>query len=251
MRVYFRIIIVTIAVFLIYLPAASENQSTSTENRRWGITPKEPLEEEEKNKANTGEKSQDKKKKNDDEDLQDDKKTRTGKKSATERTIEKEKTGQPIIDNEMSTGKKNGNKVTGEKPKEEDAKRQAEPATGKRDTKTLESQSKKPGSQKQQLKRIKWKNEKQKIKCEGYLEPLKENFLKARHYSIQGQACGTAEYSQNFLKIVEKCKQDCPQNFLAQKGYTKRIVRNLSWLEKLGAERCPELKSNRKSVELE
>ena len=214
MGIYFRIISVLMGVFLFCLPAISEDQSTSTENRRWGITTKELLEEEEKEEGDTRKESQNTLKKNQDEGLPDDKKIRTG-----------------------------------EKPKTESVKSKTDPAPGRADTTTPKSAPTTPKDQKQQIERIKWENEKQKTKCEAYLGPLKENFLKARHYSIQGQACGTAEYSQNFLKIVEKCKQDCPENFLAYKGYTKRIVRNLRWLEKLGAERCTEVRPNVKSVE--
>jgi hypothetical protein len=43
------------------------------------------------------------------------------------------------------------------------------------------------------------------------------------------------------MTLVENCKQDCPDGFLKKNGYTSRIIRNLSWLEKLGAERCPDM----------
>ncbi len=89
-------------------------------------------------------------------------------------------------------------------------------------------------------KTINWIDDNQKQKCSAYLAELRHQFLQARHYSIQGESCGTGEYSRNFLKTVEKCKRDCPKNFLAQNGYTNRIIRNLRWLEKLGEDRCTE-----------
>ena len=66
MGIYFRIISVLMGVFLFCLPAISEDQSTSTENRRWGITTKELLEEEEKEEGNTRKESQNTLKKNQD-----------------------------------------------------------------------------------------------------------------------------------------------------------------------------------------
>ena len=90
-------------------------------------------------------------------------------------------------------------------------------------------------------KTIKWTNEAQKQKCTNYLVELREQFLLARHHSIQGESCGTGKHSRNFLKIVEDCKRDCPPNFLSHNGYTTRIIRNLSFLEKLGTERCSEI----------
>ena len=224
---------VFVAVFLFYLHDSSADSSDSTGTRRWGITPKESLEDEEKENGNKVRKTPAASEANQNEGLPNDKK-------ATSR--------ESILKKEPPADKKTEHQINGQKPNAGGTKGKADPSTGKSDTKAPENTTKKPENQKQ-AERIKWKDEKQKIKCEAYLGELKENFLKARHYSIQGEPCGTAEYSQNFLKAVEKCKQDCPKDFLAQKGYTKRIVRNLSWLKKLGTERCPEMNSNAKSLE--
>ena len=91
---------------------------------------------------------------------------------------------------------------------------------------------------------IKWENERQKTKCNEYLASLKELFLKARYYSIQGVPCGTGENARKFMSQIDQCRRDCPDGFLRRSGYTKRIIRNLSWLEKLGAERCPDMDKN-------
>lgn len=83
-----------------------------------------------------------------------------------------------------------------------------------------------------------WKNENQKARCEAYLGQMRENFLKARYHSIQGDSCNTAGYSRAFLSLVEICKRECPEGFLEKSGYTTRIIRNLNSLEELGTKRC-------------
>jgi hypothetical protein len=83
-----------------------------------------------------------------------------------------------------------------------------------------------------------WKNENQKARCEAYLGQMRENFLKARYHSIQGDSCNTAGYSRAFLSLVEICKRECPEGFLERSGYTTRIIRNLNSLEELGTKRC-------------
>jgi hypothetical protein len=88
--------------------------------------------------------------------------------------------------------------------------------------------------------KIAWASDQQKQVCEAYLKDLQEHFMKARHFSIQGVPCNTAEHSSAFLSISEKCRQDCPPGLLEQKGYTPRIVRNITYLEKLGKDRCVE-----------
>jgi len=89
-------------------------------------------------------------------------------------------------------------------------------------------------------KEILWNDKNQKEACEGCLNSLHELFLKTRHYSIQGAPCDTREHAAAFLKIVEKCRRECPDGFLEQNGYTDRIVRNITYLEKLGTDRCDE-----------
>ena len=97
---------------------------------------------------------------------------------------------------------------------------------------------KKTEVQKDKVKLIKWENEAQEAKCNAYLEPLKENFLKTRHYSIQGDPCYTADYARSFLSVAADCERDCPKGFMEKKGFTNTIVRNISWLNKSGSERC-------------
>ena len=103
------------------------------------------------------------------------------------------------------------------------------------DSKSPDSASK-PGQPEQ--KKIKWDNENQKKVCENYLQQLQDQFLKARHYSIQGVPCNTADHAEAFMQIADKCEKECPKGLLEQSGYTSRIIRNISWLEKLGNDRC-------------
>jgi hypothetical protein len=101
-----------------------------------------------------------------------------------------------------------------------------------------------PASKKKESKpiskarKITWANDQQKKICVVYLTQLHDLFLKARNYSIQGASCDTAENSTAFLQTWEKCKQECPQAFLDQSGYTASIIRNITYLEKLGNQRC-------------
>lgn len=83
-----------------------------------------------------------------------------------------------------------------------------------------------------------WVDEQQKMTCQKYLSDLRKWFLKTRHYSIQGAPCQTKEFAAAFLNTKDNCIKDCPQGFLGQNGYTDRIVRNITYLEKLGKDRC-------------
>jgi len=85
---------------------------------------------------------------------------------------------------------------------------------------------------------IKWDSEAQKATCDGYLKQLQDLFLKTRHYSIQGVPCETADHSDAFLQVADKCEKECPQDLLEKSGYTSRIMRNINWLNKLGNDKC-------------
>lgn len=93
-------------------------------------------------------------------------------------------------------------------------------------------------TQKKDREPIKWKDMKQKSRCESYSAQLKQSFLRARYYSIQGDHCSTAEHAKTFLGLVGTCQRDCPQGFLGKCGYDDRIIRNLNLLYKLGTEQC-------------
>lgn|GEM_PF-3272242 len=83
-----------------------------------------------------------------------------------------------------------------------------------------------------------WKDEAQKAKCEPLKDKIRESFVQARHFSIQGDACKTAEHARSFMTLVDACKRECPADYLNHLGYNERIVRNMGDLEKAGARRC-------------
>lgn len=85
---------------------------------------------------------------------------------------------------------------------------------------------------------IQWENKDQKARCEPYIGQLKDNFLKARYYSIQGDPCVTAKYAKEFMKLVEKCEGECPEEFLEKRGYDDRVIKNLNTLYELGTDGC-------------
>ncbi len=85
---------------------------------------------------------------------------------------------------------------------------------------------------------INWSSEGQKKACDGYLKDLRSLFLKTRHFSIQGASCETAESAAAFLDSIKKCQRNCPEGLLEHSGYSKRIIRNIRYLEKLGNDRC-------------
>jgi hypothetical protein len=89
-------------------------------------------------------------------------------------------------------------------------------------------------------KPVEWESQEQKTHCEAVLGKLKENFLSARYHSIQGDSCATARYARTFMDLVDTCRQDCPKDLLAERGYNERIIRNLRWLYELGSKRCLE-----------
>lgn len=86
---------------------------------------------------------------------------------------------------------------------------------------------------------FKWKDEAQKAKCEAFKDKIREAFVQARHFSIQGDACKTAEHARNFMTLVDACKGECTAEYLNHLGYNDRIVRNIGDLQKAGARRCP------------
>ncbi len=86
---------------------------------------------------------------------------------------------------------------------------------------------------------FKWKDEAQKAKCEALKDEIREGFVQARHFSIQGDACKTAEHARGFMTLVEALRRECPAGYLSHLGYNDRIVRNISDLRKVGERRCP------------
>jgi hypothetical protein len=101
-------------------------------------------------------------------------------------------------------------------------------------SKKVEAPKKKPAE-------ITWENEKQKKECQAYLGELREALRKTRHYSTQGEPCGTGKYAKAFLASMDLCKAKCPKGFLEKNGYTARVIENVKRLHILGTQRCPDL----------
>lgn len=85
---------------------------------------------------------------------------------------------------------------------------------------------------------IKYESETQREKCESYRQNLKDRFLKARYFSIQGDPCATAEHAKAFVGLVDACPKECPKDFVKKAGFSDRTLRNIKLLYKHGSERC-------------
>lgn len=208
------IIAIAIIAMVFSTVIIAKDLAGETSNKRWGITTKEPIED----------KTEDQKP--------------SKKKGKVEDANEQIKIEPERSTSEEAKGSDQKGESDGNIP-QKDKKASGKDAQADKSGQPKINDIKNEGSLK-----IQWKNKKQKTTCETHLGQLKEHFLKARYYSIQGVPCGTAENARSFLVLVDSCKRDCPEGFLKKHGYTTRIIRNLSWLEKLGAERCPDMNSN-------
>ena len=232
MKYYLLMLPIMIGSLFITNPAVAADPSPKEGNKRWGITTKEPVVEEEDIKEEVEENDADEQNTHKD-NLHDKKMIDRGDDQGDADAEEKDVSGANKTKEDRS--------VDGKSAKES----QTDPITpSKIEGIDKNKAGKTSKEQKEREALIIWKNEVQKTKCKGYLVSLKESFLKARYYSIQGVPCGTAKHARSFMTLIEQCKRDCPDEFLKKNGYTARIIRNLSWLEKLGSERCPEMSSN-------
>jgi hypothetical protein len=231
MRYYLLVLPILIGNLFLTEFAKSADRSSGINSTRWGITTKVPVEEnDDVNEEVTGKEADlNKNHKNNFND----KKKLIGEDDQED--AEAEEKNITSIKNQTKENK--SVEIKSVKEKQSDTI-----VPGKTKDIVTKEPGKKSNEQKEAL--IKWKNEAQKTKCNAYLASLKESFLKARHYSIQGVPCGTAENARSFMTLIDNCKRDCPVGFLKKRGYTSRIIRNLSWLEKLGSERCPDMNSN-------
>lgn len=85
---------------------------------------------------------------------------------------------------------------------------------------------------------LKWKDEKQKISCETKAREIREHFLRAREFSIQGDSCSSEQEARRFGEKLEELKKSCPTGFPEQAGFTPKVVKNIRTLQALGKERC-------------
>jgi hypothetical protein len=214
-------------------PVISEDQSNLTDEKKADITFEEAIKGLETGKTSGNEKEK-KVDTNDAAEIE---------KLLIEIKILEEKYNQKVEDSETkkvkdATSQKKAEKI--EVKTSEKDKQAVKSGSDKTKSPDKKQARKKTEIQKDKVKLIKWENEAQEAKCNAYLEPLRENFLKTRHYSIQGDPCYTADYAKSFLSVAVDCERDCPKGFMEKKGFTKTIVRNINWLEKSGSERCLE-----------
>jgi hypothetical protein len=87
---------------------------------------------------------------------------------------------------------------------------------------------------------VKWESEEQEQRCQSHVSRLKVLFQQTRYYSVHGDACNTAKYAKEFMEQSESCKNDCPEDFMKNKGYTRQVVRNVDVLYELAQKRCLE-----------
>ena len=233
MKFYFLTLPILIWGFFCVDGALSDHLCAEMSNQRWGISIKEPVENDEEEADDVEGKEADLK---------------------NNQKINRDDINKHDRKENQDNAESKENNVVGTKNQPDKNKRMKKKITGERSSEAItpgkknDIGEKQPGEntkiQKEKKALIKWKNESQKTQCNAYLASLKDAFLKARYYSIQGVPCDTAENARSFMTIINNCKRDCPEGFLKKHGYTSQIIRNLSWLEKLGSERCPDLKSN-------
>jgi hypothetical protein len=197
------------------------DQSPGGNNNRWGISTKEPVEDEEDNTD----------------------KQQTPKKVANDAETKSQPISKPQQSPVQDVKKKPAPKGD-ESVSAADSKETQKPGTSKpykhpdRPWIIKEEHMKQTPAPAETSRAVKWKNDKQQSKCESNLKQIRENFLRARYYSMQGDFCLTANYAKAFIRLVEVCKQNCPDKLLEHHGYSKRIIRNLNWLEELGSKQC-------------
>ena len=83
-----------------------------------------------------------------------------------------------------------------------------------------------------------WRDEEQKKACEKLAQEVRQHFIRAREFSIQGDACSSEAQARAFREGLEKIKGECPQGFAEQSGFSPKVVKNVRALETLGRERC-------------
>jgi hypothetical protein len=84
-----------------------------------------------------------------------------------------------------------------------------------------------------------WENEKQKSRCELYLEDIRVLFYRTRYHWMQDNACECETYANRLLDLIKKCKDECPTDYLAKNGYSHRLLQNVIWMKETRS--CPDV----------
>jgi hypothetical protein len=79
--------------------------------------------------------------------------------------------------------------------------------------------------------------------CANHLGRLRELFLNTRRLASQRAVCSLAESAAAFLDVIAMCKRDCPSHTMEHNGYTPRVIRYITSLQKIGEERCRDVLS--------
>jgi len=87
---------------------------------------------------------------------------------------------------------------------------------------------------------LKWNSEEQRVRCNTHLKELRRSLGKARLFSVRGDTCATAKHAKYFVDLASRCKNECPDGFLESKGYSEKIMKNVSVLLELGKKACLE-----------
>lgn len=93
---------------------------------------------------------------------------------------------------------------------------------------------------KKNLTPVKWENDEQRLQCETLLRKLQKTLGKARTYSIRGDTCATARHADGFLNLEKRLRNECPEGFLENNGYSEKIIQNVKVLSELGKKACLE-----------
>jgi hypothetical protein len=91
---------------------------------------------------------------------------------------------------------------------------------------------------KEKAKPLKWNSEEQRVQCDTHLKNLHRSLSKARLFSVRGDTCATAKHAKIFVDLANRCKNECPDGFLESKGYSEKIIKNVSALLELGKKAC-------------
>jgi hypothetical protein len=99
---------------------------------------------------------------------------------------------------------------------------------------------KKSGNPKKKPATLIWENDEQRLQCETLLRKLQKTLGKARTYSIRGDTCATARHADGFLNLEKRLRNECPERYLENNGYSEKIIQNVKVLWELGKKACLE-----------
>lgn len=157
-----------------------------------------------------------------------------GKMSPEEAAVSEGEAGEVGTDGKSPTDPGAKAKKKGEKPEESNAHKFPET----RNREWIIKMEDEPVAPKTPEVQLDWTDPAQRKRCEGYRKQLRDLFVRTRYYSIQGDACATADHAKSALELAETCRSGCPKGFLEASGYNGRILRNWRWLRELGANQC-------------